>query len=57
MKLRILIADDEQPARYAMAKALARDDYEIAEAADGQEAVAAIRTARMTLFFSISPCP
>src|SRR5688572_18846121 len=38
MKLRILIAEDERPARYALRKALACDEYEILEAEDGQEA-------------------
>ena len=51
MPLHILLVDDEQPARYAMAKALANPDYEIDEASDGREAVEAIRTGGYDLVF------
>jgi DNA-binding NtrC family response regulator len=50
-KLRILIADDEQPARFGMSKALANADYEILEAADGRQALDAIRTGQADLVF------
>ena len=42
--LRILIADDEQPARIGMARALRSSGGEILEAADGPAALDAIRT-------------
>ncbi len=42
--MKILIVDDEQPARYGMAKALRADGRTILEAADGDEALKAIRT-------------
>ena len=44
MALRILIADDEPAARFGMAKALRRDEYEIIEAADGEAALSKIRS-------------
>ena len=50
-KLRILIADDELPARYGMAKALAHADYTILEAADGQQALDAMRAGQVDLAF------
>ena len=42
--LRILIAEDERPARYGMAKALAHPEYQILEATNGREALDAIRS-------------
>ena len=51
MTLRILIADDEKAARFGLAKALAQGGYEIAEAADCQSALAAIRAALPDLVF------
>lgn len=42
MKLKILIADDEKAARYAMTQTLSRRGYEISEATDGEAAVEAI---------------
>jgi DNA-binding NtrC family response regulator len=51
MTLRILIADDERAARFGMARALARDDYQITEAADGREALEAIRGTLPDLVF------
>ena len=50
-KLHILIVDDEKPARYGMNRALARPEYEIQEATDGQAALAAIRTGVPDLVF------
>src|SRR5262249_53179432 len=41
--LRILIADDEKAARHGMSRALAHAGYELSEAGDGVEALAAIR--------------
>jgi len=41
MKLRILIADDEAPARYGLKKALS--NHEIVEASNGQEAIDAVK--------------
>ena len=43
MKLRILIADDEAPARFGLKKALSM--YDVIEASNGEEALAAIQTA------------
>ena len=43
MKLRILIADDEAPARFGLSKALS--SYDIIEASSGEEALASILTA------------
>src|SRR5437867_1439037 len=43
MTLRILIADDERPARYGMAKALGQLDCQVIEAEDGRLALDAIR--------------
>jgi DNA-binding NtrC family response regulator len=51
MKLRILIADDERPARFALRRALACDDYEIVEAEDGAAVVEFIRAAAIDLVF------
>jgi DNA-binding NtrC family response regulator len=48
---RILIADDEQPARFGMVRALAREGWEILEAADGRAALELIRTALPDLVF------
>lgn len=50
-KLHILIVDDEKPARYGMNRALARPEYEIREAADGEEALAVIRSGFPDLVF------
>lgn len=50
-KLRILIADDEQPARFGMARALAGDHCEILEAADGQAALEVLRAQQVDLVF------
>lgn len=50
-KLRILIADDEAPARFGMARALKQPNHEILEAADGQAAVDAIRSQAIDLVF------
>jgi len=49
--LRILIADDERPGRYALRKALECAEYEIAEAEDGQIAVDFLRDNRVDLVF------
>ena len=43
-QLKILMADDEAEALAAMAKALARQDYNVITAADGQEAWEKIKT-------------
>ena len=51
MPFRILIADDEQAARYAMTRALESEQYEVAEASDGQEALEAISTGSYDLVF------
>jgi DNA-binding NtrC family response regulator len=51
MSLKILIADDERAARFGMAKALAQGGYQIVEAADGREALTAIRTGLPDLVF------
>ena len=51
MTLRILIADDEAPARYAMRKALASGGYEIDEVENGSEAVVAIQSGVYDLVF------
>ena len=40
MALKILIVDDEEPARQGLTQLLARWGYEVDEAADGQEALA-----------------
>jgi DNA-binding NtrC family response regulator len=50
-KLRILIADDEKPARFGMMKALASDDYQLAEAVDGPAALDALRSRQADLAF------
>jgi DNA-binding NtrC family response regulator len=49
--LRILIADDELPARFGMAKALAHADCEVLEAANGPAALEAIRRGAADLVF------
>ena len=51
MKLRILIADDEEAARRGMAKALARMQHEILIAADGGETLELIRQSAPDLVF------
>ncbi len=51
MPLNILIADDEEPARFALRRALAQPDYHILEAADGQAALELIRAERPDLVF------
>ncbi|MDB5296631.1 MAG: glnG, partial [Phycisphaerales bacterium] len=51
MPLRILIADDERAARYGMARALASAGHEIAEAADGPSAAAALASGAYDLAF------
>jgi DNA-binding NtrC family response regulator len=51
MPLRILVADDERPARYGMVKALAHADYQITEAEDGRQALDAIRGGSFDLAF------
>ena len=50
-RIRILLIDDEQPARYAMAKALQSANYEIHQAEDGRAGVDAIRTGAYDLVF------
>lgn len=50
-KLRILIADDERPARFGMSKALKHADYEVEEAADGRAALEQIRSGAIDLVF------
>ncbi len=50
-KLHILIADDEKPARHGMNRALASAGYELLEAADGNEALAIIRSGVADLVF------
>ncbi len=49
--LRILIADDERPARFAMKKTLASGGYELLEAAGGREALEAIQRGDADLVF------
>ena len=49
--LKILIADDEQPARFALRRALSQPDYHITEATDGQSAFEQIRSERPDLVF------
>jgi DNA-binding NtrC family response regulator len=51
VKLHILIADDERPARYGLRKALESDGYEITEAENGQLAVDEIQQSRIDLVF------
>jgi DNA-binding NtrC family response regulator len=51
MSFCILIADDEQAARYAMKRALESDSYEVEEAVDGQAALEAIQTGSYDLVF------
>ncbi|MCA9122161.1 MAG: sigma-54-dependent Fis family transcriptional regulator [Planctomycetaceae bacterium] len=50
-QLRILIADDERPARYAMRKALENAEYEIVEAENGQAAVEMLQDDSFDLVF------
>lgn len=50
-RIRILLADDEQPARFGMAKALGRSRFELLEAADGRAALELIRTQTLDLVF------
>lgn len=49
--LSILIVDDEQPARFALRRALAQSDYRVMEAADGVSALELIRSERPDLVF------
>ncbi|MBI2477476.1 MAG: sigma-54-dependent Fis family transcriptional regulator [Planctomycetia bacterium] len=49
--LRILITDDERPARYALRKALECADYEIAEAEDGKAAIEFLQASHVDLVF------
>ncbi len=49
--MRILIVDDEESARYGMAKALRGPTREILEARDGDEALAIIRQQPPDLVF------
>ena len=51
MPFRILIADDEQAARYAMMRALESEQYEVEEASDGEAALEAIRSGIHGLVF------
>ncbi|HEY1599274.1 MAG TPA: sigma-54 dependent transcriptional regulator [Pirellulales bacterium] len=51
MKLRILIADDEEAARRGMAKALERTGHEILFAADGRAAIDVLKDAAPDLVF------
>ena len=50
-KLHILIADDEKAARHGMTRALAQAGYELLEAANGEEALASIRSGVPDLVF------
>lgn len=49
--LRILIADDETPARFGMRRALTQPDYEILEAEDGKQALEMIQSLSPDLVF------
>jgi DNA-binding NtrC family response regulator len=49
--LKILIADDEPPARFALRRALSQSDYHITEATDGQAALELIRSEHPDLVF------
>jgi len=49
--LRILIADDEAPARFGMARALKKPGYEILEAENGQAALDLLRSQAIDLVF------
>ena len=51
LSLRILIADDEAPARFALRRALSQPQFEILEAADGESALELLRTKRPELVF------
>lgn len=50
-QLRILVVDDEQPARFGMRRALSRPEYEILEAEDGQAALKLIQSGTVDLVF------
>ncbi len=50
-KLRVLIADDEKAARHGMTRALASAGYDLLETADGNEALAVIRSDLADLAF------
>ncbi|MDB5342575.1 MAG: glnG [Schlesneria sp.] len=49
--MKILIADDEPPARFALRRALSQSDYHITEATDGQAALEQIRSEHPDLVF------
>lgn len=49
--LRILIADDEAPARFGLARALRRPGYEIVGAADGRAALEVLKSQAVDLVF------
>lgn len=49
--LKILIADDEPPARFALRRALSQSDYQITEATDGRTACEQIRSEHPDLVF------
>src|SRR5436190_23404141 len=49
--MHVLIADDEKAARHGMTRALASAGYELLEAADGNEALAVIRSGIADLAF------
>lgn len=51
MSLNILIADDEEPARFALRRALGQSDCRMSEAADGQAAIDLIRSEQPDLVF------
>jgi len=51
MSLRVLIADDEQPARYAMQRALDQLSCEVGEAEDGHASLEAIHSGGYDLVF------
>ncbi len=51
MTIRILIADDEPAARFALARALERGGYEVIEAADGKTALEILRASDPELAF------
>jgi DNA-binding NtrC family response regulator len=50
-RLQILIADDEEPARFALRRAIAQPDFRILEAADGSGALELMRTEMPDLVF------
>ncbi|HSV56715.1 MAG TPA: response regulator, partial [Magnetospirillaceae bacterium] len=49
MKFNVLIADDERNIREGMAEALRLDGYDVALAADGEEALRAVEAGRVDL--------